>query len=253
MGEFITGLGGASPTARAQASYPDNPRAAALGLFARNFASGPESNAPISGGGIQIPWFAVESPIKFTITPNGTTVTIPGDVRDSFDNGDSVEIIPLTPAVLAPVSRTISGLAFGGGVTTFVLNTAIDATTTGGFIFDTDMGTVDVPITPRTTGVVLVSGVVTFKNKTGDPVDEATIQVAVDGVAQTVPFDLQFGPLAAGDSVTLPFMAELLPFPLGPMAVGTKAYIQIIVTGDGLSVLAEDSALSIQEVSFATG
>lgn len=248
MGEFRIGR------KHARHVYPDNSRAAALALFARNFASGPAENTTISGGGIQIPWNAVESPIKFTIAPNGITVSIVGDVRDSFANTNSVTIVPLTPALGAPVSGTINSVpGFASGVTTFDLTASIDTTTTGGFIFDTTIGTVDVPITPRTTGIVLVSGVVTFKNKTGAPVDEATIQVAVDGVAQTVPFDLQFGPLAAGDSITLPFMAELLPVPLGPMVVGTKAYIQIIVTGDTLDVLAEDSALEIQEVSFATG
>ena len=245
MGEFRIGMGG--PNARAQHVYPDNPRAAALNSLARNFASGPKNTTEISGGGISIPWNAVESPIKFTIAPNGVTVSIVGDVRDSFINTDVVAIVPLTPAPLAPVSLTVASVpAFGSGVTTFDLSAPIDATTTGGFIVDVTSGTVDVPITPRATGIILVSGVVTFENGSGGPL-LATVQVALNGVAQSVPFDLQAS-LADGDSITIPFMAELLP-----LTVGTTYYVEIIVTGDGLDLLGEDSALNIQEVTFATG
>jgi hypothetical protein len=230
-------------------SYPENARAAALSSLARNFASGPKNTTEISGGGIQIPWNAVESPIKFTVDAGGITVSIVGDVRDSFTNTDVIVVVPLTPAPLAPVSLTVASVpAFAAGVTTFNLSAPIDATTTGGFIFDVTSGTVDVPITPRATGILLVSGVVTFINGSGSPVAVATVQVALNGVAQGVPFDLQVGPLADGDTITIPFMAELIL-----LTVGTTYYVEIIVTGDGLDLLGEDSALSIQEVSFATG
>jgi hypothetical protein len=76
---------------------------------------------------------------SFTVAAGGTTVTIPGDVTDFFNNGDPLAIVPATPKFLASVlSLTVASVpAFGGVDTTFDLSAPIDGTTTAGFIADT--------------------------------------------------------------------------------------------------------------------
>ena len=59
MGEFRIGMGG--PNARAQHVYPDNPRAAAISAFARNYATGPKIGQAIGPGGLSVPWNAVDA------------------------------------------------------------------------------------------------------------------------------------------------------------------------------------------------
>lgn len=246
MGEFRIGMGGSN--ARAQHVYPDNPRAAALGLFARNYATGPKVNAVISGGGIQIPWNAIDSTgLAFGIAAGGVTVSIPGNVTGLFSSGDTVNILPLAPAVLPILSRTIATVpAFAAGVTTFNLNAAIDGSTTGGAIENASTPSVNVPITPRTTGVVLVSGQITISNTSGSPVSGILVNVEVDGSLVAVPTTI-VTPLADGQTITVPLLVEVV------LPIGTTSNIQVFVSGDGAFVVADTSSINVQEVAVATG
>jgi hypothetical protein len=247
MGEFVTGLGGASPTSRAQHSYPDNPRASALALFARNFATGPKVNTAI-GTGVQIPWNAIDTTAKaFSIAAGGVTVSIPGDVTALFNNGDNVRILPLVPTTLPVVTGSIATVpVFAAGVTTFDLNAPIDGSTVGGAIEDASTPSVDVPITPRSTGVVLVSAQVTVGNTSGSPVAAILVNVQVNGVSVPVPTTL-VTPLANGATITLPVLVEVF------LPIGVTSNIEIFVSGDGALLAADASSINIQEVSVATG
>lgn len=227
-------------------SYPENPRAAALGLFARNFATGPKLEQTITGSAL-VQWNAVDAlstSSPFTVAAGGVTVTIPGDATGLFTNGDRVIVTPTAPAALPPVnSRTVASVpAFALGVTTFDLSAPIDGTTTAGTIDDQ----VNVPITPRATGIVLISGVVTVQNGSGSPV-AAELTIQVDGTPIPVPAFAGFDPLADGETVTIPFLAETT------IPIGETHNVQILVTANGADLIADASALSIQEVSVATG
>jgi len=243
MGEFRIGMGG--PNARAQHVYPDNPRAAALLLLARNFATGPKVSTGISGDTL-IPWNAIDTTAKaFSIAAGGVTVSIVGDVTALFNSGDNVNILPLVPAVLPVVTGVIATVpVFAAGVTTFDLTAPIDGSTTGGSIEDTSTPTVNVPITPRATGVVLITGEVGFLNGSGSPVN-ASVTVEVDGVA--LPVVTSFVAVGDGTQVTIPFMAEAF------LPIGSTSNIQVSVTGYGADLIADGSAINIQEVSVATG
>jgi hypothetical protein len=231
-------------------SWPENPRAAALALFARNFATGPKINTDIIDGGIRISWNStdVAAPsAPFTIVPTMTTVSIAGDVAAQLHNGDIVTLTPILPFVGAPAVRQITTVpVFGGVFTTFSINMAIDGVTTAGVISDS----ANVPITPRATGVVRISGVVTFLNSSGSPIDLATVQVQVNGITLPSPDDARVGPLADEDVITIPFLAETTPT---DTPIGTTALIQILVTGVDATLFADDSVLDVQEVSIATG
>lgn len=77
----------------------------------------------------------------FTVVANNVTITISGDVTTEYTNGDTVCIIPTTPAYTASTTKTIVSVpAFGGVNTTFDINSAIDTTTTGGRMADTSKG-----------------------------------------------------------------------------------------------------------------
>ena len=247
MGEFRIGMGG--PNARAQHVYPDNPRAAALALFARNFATGPKIDTAVSTG-IQIPWNFIDSEPTFVfgVAAGGVTVTIPGDVTGSFANGDIIELFPTVPVAGPGVVRLVaSNPAFAAGVTTFDISAPVDVTTTVGAIRNGTSNSVDVPITPRTTGVVKIQGVVLIGNETGAPVD-VTVVIQVNGVNLPVPTQAAAVQLAATTGLaTLPFLAETL------LPVGVTSLIQVAVAGDGATLIAEDCSIEVQEVSFATG
>jgi len=241
MSEFITRPTRVGPVH----SYPDNPRAAALALFARNFATGPKTTTEISGDTL-IPWNAIDTTAKpFGIAAGGVTVAIPGDVTALFSNGNSLNILPLVPDVLPVVVRSIVSVpVFAAGVTTFDLSGAIDGSTVGGTLENASTPTVNVPITPRTTGVVLITGVVGFINGSGSSVN-VSVTVEVNGTA--VPVVISHDAVEDGTETTVPFMVEVF------LPVGTPSQIQVSVTGDNADLITDGSALNIQEVSVATG
>ena len=112
-----------------------------------------------------------------------------------------------------------------------------------------DVGTdpsADVPITPLSTGEVLVTGVVTLINNTGGTL-LATVTVHLDGSA--VPAPISATSIPAGARVSIPFMAETeIISPLNEQHL-----IQIFVDGDGLDTVADGSVINVQEVPVSTG
>lgn len=244
MGEFRIGMGG--PNARAQHIYPDNPRAAALGLFARNFATGPKTEVEINGDTL-IPWNAIDTTAQaFSIAAGGVTVSIAGDVTALFNSGDNVNILPLVPSTLPVETNSIATVpAFAAGVTTFDLNSPLsDGSTIGGAIENASTPTVNVPITPRTTGVVLITGVVGFINGgSGGPIN-VSVTVEANGTPVIV---TSYESVVDNTSATIPFMAEVF------LPVGVTSNIQVSVTGDNADLIGDGSAINIQEVSVSTG
>ena len=111
---------------------------------------------------------------------------------------------------------------------------------------------VNIPITPKSTGIVTISGIITISNSSESSFD-IEIDVQVEGsVLPNASFFLV--PLAAGETIGIPFLAETTPT---DTPVGVTKHVQISVNGDpgdvDLILLVEASAISIQEVSTATG
>ncbi len=229
-------------------SYPENRRAAALGLFARNFATGPKGDTAVEGEGVLIPWNSIDAlsfTTPFTIAAGGITVSIPGDVTGSFSNGDTIDLIPSTPAALPAIPRVISSVpAFALGFTTFDLNALLNGSTTAG-----TLGTAtNVPITPRSTGVVRISGVIVVQNTTGGPASEVEAFIQIDGTPLNPPAIIAVAPLADDQTAEIPFLAEVT------LTVGVTANVSILVASDvAVDILADSSAIDLQEVSVATG
>jgi hypothetical protein len=231
----------------AQHFYPESSRASALSLFARNFATGPKFSTALAPDA-QIPWNSIDADVPttpFTIAANGITVSIAGDVTAAFQNFDDVTVKPTVPASLTVVFRTIVTVpVFALGFTTFDINAAIDPTTTAGFISTS----ASVPITPRVTGVVRVSGVVTVSNPTVAPID-VEIGVQVNGGPTLTP-DSEIASLLPGGVITIPFLVETNPL---DTPIGVTSNIQVIVDGNGAEVVSSGSSIDVQEVSVATG
>lgn len=162
---------------RGRETYPEAPRGGSGGAsFARNFASGPKGDTPISTEGNKIQWNAVDAGL------------------------------PPTPA--------------------------------------------DVPITPITSGVLLITGVI-MVNNTGDTSVAVLINVQVENVSLPVPVTLG-STVEPGEGMAIPFMYETTPT---DTPVGVTKNIQVLVTAsvDGVSLLDQSSVIEVQEVSVATG
>jgi hypothetical protein len=104
-----------------------------------------------------------------------------------------------------------------------------------------------VPITPKQTGLLLITGVVEMENGGEVPVN-VQIQVAVGGITVATPAtEVTVG---AGAFATVPVQA------LVGQAVGATYDISLVVTVSVLSALTlntNDSTLSVREVPAATG
>ena len=169
MGEFITRPTRVGPVH----GYPDNPRAAALALFARNFASGPGTDTAVTTAGTLVPWSAIDSG-----APAGT----------------------------------------------------------------------DVPITPRSTGVVRISGVLSL-SCISEGNEWVQLLVQVGGVAQAIPA-VEKDTVSAGGFTAVPFLAEVT------LPIGVAANIQIKLNprvNDTVTIVADSCTIEVQEVPVATG
>jgi hypothetical protein len=104
----------------------------------------------------------------------------------------------------------------------------------------------DVPITARSTGILVISGAIGISNNSGAAII-MTVRVQIDDSSigssfrATVP-DASFA--------SIPFLVETTPL---DTPVGETHNIQVLVQGDGASTPADESSISIQEVSVATG
>jgi len=104
----------------------------------------------------------------------------------------------------------------------------------------------DVPITPKATGQLLITGVITLTNGTGAPID-AVVTVHLDGVAAGPSFATMTIP--AGATAAIPFMAETEV--ISPL--NEEHLIQVFVDGDGLTTVSDGSVINVQEVVLSTG
>jgi hypothetical protein len=108
---------------------------------------------------------------------------------------------------------------------------------------------INVPITPKSTGIVRIHSVVTIKNSSNAPV-QAAVVAAVGGTPLPVPLSESVTIPAAG-SVSLPILTETPALPIGVLA---NISIGVVASANGaLSVVTGSSSLEVQEVQAATG
>lgn len=110
-------------------------------------------------------------------------------------------------------------------------------------------------ITPRVSGIVLISAVVAIKSLSG--VQEiVTVDVSVNGFVLNVPFFNQIT-VEAGGFLVVPILTETNVATLGALLpIGVPATVSILLTAntdDVLQLSTDDSSISIQEVLPATG
>lgn len=110
----------------------------------------------------------------------------------------------------------------------------------------TPPGPGDVPITAISTGIMIVSGVVTVSNPTGSAI-LVTCTVQVDGAAGS---EFSATTVPAGGRASIPVLAETNP---GTTPIGATHQIEIAVDGNGARLVGDGSEVSVQEVSVATG
>lgn len=148
----------------------------------------------------------------------------------------------------------------GGAGVTFARNFATGPATAGIFvevqpqlpweIIDSGASPgVDVPITPRATGVVRIIGVVTVKNASINPVSVQVI-VQIDGVNLPFP-SLETVMVDAGGTLAIPILAEQTG-----LAIGVMANVEIQVSADTVDAITyaiQSSSVEVQEVPVATG
>lgn len=113
---------------------------------------------------------------------------------------------------------------------------------------------INVPITPRSTGRIRISGAITVKSVVG----VATVSLFVqtfDGVTvSTLPIPLlEENTISAAGFEVIPFLTENIGGALLPIGVPTSIRILLIASESGLSLLSLSSTIDIQEVLAATG
>lgn len=121
-----------------------------------------------------------------------------------------------------------------------------------GTVESTGAAGTNVPITPRVSGLILVTGVLVATNGAGT-VESLSAQIGVNGVTQATPASVAaLGAAgAAASEVAVPFEALV-----GPLPLGTTVEITVVVqasAGSAITLAAEACTVSVQEVSAATG
>jgi hypothetical protein len=206
-------------------SYPETRRNTTV-PFARNFAFATSDLAgtPIETAGTFIPWSAMEAG-----APSWSPAT-------TYAIGDRV--------VFSGTLKTYKSLQNGN------LNNQPDVSP----LFWEE--NTEVPITPRSTAIVKISGVVTVKNSSVDQ-EAVTLQVFVDGVQVAVPFaevssiDPTDTPPGFG-GLAIPFLTQA---EAGSLAVGVTSVVQIklfATADDVLFIAAESTTIEIEEIVPAT-
>lgn len=134
----------------------------------------------------------------------------------------------------------VTAISAGGG--TQVPWNVIDSGAVGG---------VNIPITPLSTGVVRIQGVISIKNSANAVVD-VHLEVQVDDVSLPVPFN-EANTIQGSNATSF----EAVPFMIvTTIPIGSTSNVQILLkasSADSLSVIAESSTIDIQEVPAATG
>lgn len=193
-------------------SYPDT-RAATTVPYARNFAVGPGTVTDVTVG-TPVPWGVIEA-----IAAWGNTTTYALGALVSFTDGN-----------------TYISLAGGN------LNNQPDVSPAFWALNSI------VPITPRSTGLIRIAGVISLKSA-GDAAIVA-VQVRVNGFVFPIP-DFEAVTIGSGELGVLPILVETIP-----LTIGVTAAIEVLVTAIGpgsVSLTAASSTLDVQEVQAATG
>jgi hypothetical protein len=156
--------------------------------------------------------------------------------------------------------ETPRGAAVGGGE--FARNFAIGPATatpvtTAGTPIPWEVVTVagtnpeDVPITPRSTGTLRISGVVSVENDSVNT-DDVTVQLRIDGTVFPVPAPMvSTGEGGEGGFSVIPFLFVLVGVP-----IGVQMILGLVVTSGAdseIGVTAHNSTMDVEEVPLATG
>lgn len=108
----------------------------------------------------------------------------------------------------------------------------------------------NVTITPRVTGLILVTGVVECLNGSEDA-EQLTVNIGVGGILQATPMEANFVDGGSTERTSVPIQAIL-----GPFTPGTPVEISLFVTANSsgdLTLEVNNSWLTLQEVATATG
>ncbi len=109
----------------------------------------------------------------------------------------------------------------------------------------------DVPITPRSTGNIRVSGVVTVENASVNS-DSVTVQLKVNGVLFTFPAPKSStGQSGEGGFIAIPYLVVFKG-----LSIGVPVVTQLIVTAEAdgeITLTTGNSTLNVEEVQNATG
>lgn len=210
MGEFITRVGAGSRRAH---SYPDGPRIGALFMLARNYATGPKVGETVAADpGTILPWNTIDA---------GTSAW---DAGTTYEMGDLVFFNNVEY-----ISRVDNNLNNQPDVSP--VQWEVSAT---------------VPITPRSTGVLMINAVVVVINNTSDVLNVATI-IQVDGSDVSPPLAPGAG-IPGLSQVSIPVQAEV-----EVTHSGQTHYIGIRVQGEGAVIVGDSSTIEVREVIPATG
>lgn len=196
----------------AQHTYPLS-RTATTVPYARNFASTPKEDFALTD---------VETPIPWDRIDGGAPLW---DVDVTYSTGDIVSSLGFTWISLVD-NNTGNDPFFSPG--------------------DWERNTV-VPITPRSTGVVVIHGVLALENVSGGS-DTVEGVILVNGAPLLLSISEE---LLSGETAMVPFLTQA---PL--LAIGVRAFVEVAlsVTVDGSVVLVQDSStIEVREMQAATG
>lgn len=193
-------------------TYPES-RTATTVPYARNFASTPKEDFALTD---------VETPIPWDRIDGGAPLW---DAGVTYSTDDIVSFLGFTWISLVD-NNTGNDPFFSPG--------------------DWSRNTV-VPITPRSTGVVVIHGVLALENvSAGAEQVEGTIFVNGAPLLLSISEDLP-----SGETAMVPFLTQA-----NLLAVGVTAHVEVAlsVTLDGSVVLVQDSStIEVREMQFATG
>lgn len=108
-----------------------------------------------------------------------------------------------------------------------------------------------VPITPRSSGVVRISGVIVVKSSS-ESAESVSLQILGNGdILLGVPF-LETQSIIANGFAAIPFASEAYPLPVG-VVVNIKIRLTASTGGGVLQLRPDSSTIDLQEVPVATG
>ena len=203
--------------ARAQHTYPNSTRGAGVKSLARNFAAGPKvgNDVAILETPTPVPWAIIDSLIAWNIA------TI-------YAIGDLVSFGGTTYISLQAANVGNSPPNAGDPPTAFWEQNTI------------------VPITPRSTGVIVVEGVFQLENAAAT-IEQVFITISLGLASATFVADIP-----ATSNVLVPILVEFI----GEIPIGTRGDVLVeftAVNAGTLEIIGGASRLEVREVIEATG